>query len=228
MTADDVKPRAGAGAARCPAGPALHARPALRAMTIARTGRILIGGSAPDRQEGVTMHARARIAGHAVHPMLIVFPLGLLATSFLFDVVRIATGAPSFATASFYMIAAGVVGGLVAAAFGLADWLAVPVHTRARRVGAIHGIGNVVVVVLFVLSWGMRYADPADPGAAPVIVSLLGVLLALVTGWLGGELVERLSVGVDEGAHLDSTSSLSGRPATERWTPTRPLQPRKA
>jgi hypothetical protein len=38
------------------------------------------------------------------------------------------------------------------------------------------------------------------------------------TGWLGGELVDRLGVGVDRGAHLDAPSSLSGRPAAE--TPT--------
>jgi uncharacterized membrane protein len=173
------------------------------------------------------MHARAKIAGHAVHPMLIVFPLGLLATSFFFDLIRLAGGPPALGTASFYMIAAGIVGGLAAALFGLFDWLAVPENTRARRVGAIHGLGNVLVVGLFVVSWGMRYADPASPGGAPVVVSLVGVLLALVTGWLGGELVERLSVGVDEGAHLDAASSLSGRPATEREAPPRPLQPRK-
>lgn len=40
-------------------------------------------------------------------------------------------------------------------------------------------------------------------------------LLALVTGWLGGELVNRLGVGVDTGAHLDAPSSLSGHTSTE-------------
>jgi hypothetical protein len=39
------------------------------------------------------------------------------------------------------------------------------------------------------------------------------VSLAGVTGWLGGELVERLGVGVDAGANLDAPSSLSGKPA---------------
>jgi hypothetical protein len=39
------------------------------------------------------------------------------------------------------------------------------------------------------------------------------VVLSLVTAWLGGELVERLGVGVDEGAHLDAPNSLSGRAA---------------
>ena len=49
-------------------------------------------------------------------------------------------------------------------------------------------------------------------------LSLLGVGLAGLTGWLGGELVDRLGVGVDEGAHLDSPSALSGRPASEGST----------
>lgn len=174
------------------------------------------------------MHSTVKIAGHAVHPMLIVFPLGLLATSFVFDVLRQATGATGFATASYYMIPAGVIGGLAAAVFGLVDWLAIPEQTRARWIGAVHGIGNVIVTGLFILSWLLRRGDPLRPGTGPIVLSLIGVLLALVTGWLGGELVERLAVGVDAGAHLDSPSSLSGRPASEHAAPTRPLTPRKA
>jgi uncharacterized membrane protein len=159
--------------------------------------------------------------------MLVVFPLGLLATSFFFDIIRMAGGGERFGVASFYMIAAGVIGGLVAALFGLIDWLAIPANTRARQVGALHGIGNVVVVGLFILSWAARYSDPPHPGGGAFILSLLGVLLALVTGWLGGELVERLGIGVDEGAHADSPSSLSSEPATGRWTPSRRLAPRR-
>jgi uncharacterized membrane protein len=173
------------------------------------------------------MHARARLVGHAIHPMLVVFPLGLLATSLLFDVIRMAGGGDGFGTASFYMIAAGVIGGLVAAVFGLADWVAIPANTRARQLGALHGIGNVVVVVLFVLSWVVRLPDAAHPGSGAFVLSLAGVLLALITGWLGGELVERLGIGIDEGAHADSPSSLSDEPATGRWTPTRLLHPRR-
>ncbi len=174
------------------------------------------------------MDSRVKIAGHAVHPMLIVFPLGLLATSLVFDIIHAGTGTDGLALASFYMIPAGVIGGLAAALFGFIDWLAIPKRSRARWVGAVHGIGNVIVVALFVISWALRYGDPLHPGAASVVLSLIGVLLALVTGWLGGELVERLGIGVDDGAHPDATSSLSGRPASEKWSGNRPLVPRKA
>lgn len=158
------------------------------------------------------MESRVKILGHAIHPMLIVFPLGLLATSVIFDIVHLATGSAEWATAAFWNIAAGVVGGLLAAVFGLLDWLAVPGGTRAKTVGAWHGGGNVVVVVLFAVSWLLRLGDPGNPGIVPFILSVVAVLLASVTGWLGGELVERLGVGVDEGAHLDAPSSLAGPP----------------
>jgi uncharacterized membrane protein len=70
----------------------------------------------------------------------------------------------------------------------------------------------VVVVALFIVSWLLRMKTPAEPGAAALVLSGVAVGLALVTGWLGGELVDRLGVGVDPGAHLNSPSSLSGRP----------------
>jgi uncharacterized membrane protein len=45
---------------------------------------------------------------------------------------------------------------------------------------------------------------------AALVLSFAGAGLATLTGWLGGELVERLRVGVDEGAHVDAPNSLRG------------------
>ena len=161
------------------------------------------------------MDARAKLFGHPIHQMLIVFPLGLLATAVIFDIVWLVRDRPGWAAASYHMIAAGVVGGLAAAVFGFIDWLAIPSNTRAKSIGKIHGLGNVVVVVLFAASFYLRWtSDPLEPGTTAIVLGILGALLALYTGWLGGELVDRLSVGVDDGAHLDAPSSLSGRPAT--------------
>jgi len=117
-------------------------------------------------------------------------------------------------TASYYMIAAGVVTGLLAAVFGLIDFLKIPAGTRAKRVGRLHGGGNVVVVVLFAASWWLRRGAPVDPPTIAIVLAALGAGLATITGWLGGELVDRLGVGVDDGAHLDAPSSLSGQPAS--------------
>src|SRR5436309_3463722 len=51
---------------------------------------------------------------------------------------------------------------------------------------------------------------------APIVLWIAGVVLALGTSWPGGELVDRLRVGVGDGARLDAPSWLAGRPAGER------------
>ena len=164
------------------------------------------------------MESKAKLLGHPIHPMLIVFPLGLLATAVAFDIAALARNEASWYTISFWMIAAGIIGGLLAAVFGLVDWWAIPAGTRAKAIGLWHGGGNVVVVLLFAVSWFLRRPAPDQPPMSALVLSFLGVVLALVTGWLGGELVDRLGVGVDPGAHLDAPSSLSGRPARQHDT----------
>ncbi len=162
------------------------------------------------------MESRAKVLGHPVHPMLIVFPLGLLATAVIFDIIHLASGGLVWSAAGFYMIGAGIIGGLVAALFGLIDWMAIPKKSRARVVGAWHGIGNVVVVLLFIGSFAWRWSEPIFPATGAYILSFAGFCLALITGWLGGELVDRLGVGVDDGANANAPSSLRYRDATAR------------
>lgn len=157
------------------------------------------------------MESRAKLLGHPIHQMLIVFPLGLLAMAVIFDILAIGLGNGYWSEISYWMIAPGVITGLLAAPFGLIDWLAIPAGTRAKRIGAVHGAGNVVVVVMFALSWLMRAGAPGAPGVLALALSFCAGGLALFTGWLGGELVDRLAVGVDDGAHVDAPSSLTTR-----------------
>ena len=159
------------------------------------------------------MASQVKLFGHPIHQMLIVFPLGLLAMAVIFDVIRLVAGTP-LGLPAYYMIAAGVISGLVAAVFGFIDWLGIPSRTRAKSVGLWHAVGNVVVLVLFAASWWLRTGDSASPPMFAFILALIGAGLATVTGWLGGELVDRLGIGVDAGANANAPSSLSGRPAT--------------
>lgn len=156
------------------------------------------------------MESRVKLFGHPIHPMLVVFPLGLLGTAAMFDILFLATGSRVLATVSFYMIAAGVVGGLLAAIFGFIDWLAIPSNSRARSTGGWHGLGNVVIVGLFAVSWLIRGGnDDFLPNGLALILSFAGFALALITAWLGGELVYRLGVGVDPGANVNAPNSLT-------------------
>ena len=165
------------------------------------------------------MESKAKALGHPIHQMLIPFPFGLLATSVIFDIVYLIWSNPTMVTVSYWMMVAGIIGAIIAAPFGLIDWIAIPQGTRAKSVGLLHGLGNVVVLLLFLGSCWFRYSTPGNPPYVPstlaLILSFVGFALAGGTGWLGGELVDRLSVGVDDGANLNAPSSLSG-PATKR------------
>jgi uncharacterized membrane protein len=134
----------------------------------------------------------------------------------VFDLIRIFKGGGEWGEAAFYDIAVGIIVGLLAAIAGFIDWLAIPSGTRAKAVGLWHGGGNFVIVVLFIVSWLIRLPNPASPSAIAFVLALIAVLMALVTGWLGGELVERLRVGVDDGAGLDAPNSLTGKTARRR------------
>lgn len=163
------------------------------------------------------MESRVKFLGHPIHPSLIVLPIGLLSMAMLFDLLYVATGNGDLATFSYWALIAGIIGGLLAAVFGLLDWTNIPAGTRAKAIGLTHGIGNVVVVGLFTVSLALRWADPTFlPSLLPVLFSVGGAALALVTAWLGGELVYRLRVGVDDEAGLDAPSSLDPAPRRAR------------
>lgn len=166
------------------------------------------------------MESKTKVLGHPIHPMLIVFPLGLFISVVVFDIIYLISGNTVFPMISFYNIAFGVVGGLLAALFGFIDWLSLPGGTRAKSVGVFHGLGNALIVVLFVLSWLIR--NPASghiPSTLALVLSFAAILLGLITAWLGGELVDRLGVGVYPGANLNAPNSLSGAAASVTRSP---------
>ena len=171
------------------------------------------------KREGGVMESKAKALGHPIHQMLVPFPFGLLATAVIFDIIYLVWLGPTMVTVSYWMMTAGIIGALAAAPFGLIDWIAIPGGTRAKSIGLIHGLGNVVVLVLFLASCWIRYRSrgviPYEPSTPALVLSFAGFALAGITGWLGGELVDRLGVGVDDGANLNAPSSLSGS-ATRR------------
>lgn len=144
--------------------------------------------------------------------MLVVFPLGLLATSVAWDICRLATDSPRWGLISYWTIVAGVLGALLAAIPGFIDWMAIPRNTRARTVGLYHMVLNLVVLGLFVISLVARSSAPGGyemAGFGRMVWGWMGVALALVSAWLGGELIETLGISVDEKAHPNAPSSLS-------------------
>ena len=167
------------------------------------------------------MESKAQLFGHPVHQMLVVFPLGLLVTSVAFDLIHLFRDSTFAAWVAYALIAAGLIAGALAAPWGAIDWLAIPAGTRAKAIGAVHGGGNALVLLLFACSGWLRRELPHDAPALAYVLSFMGIALALVTAWLGGELVNRLGVGVSPHANLNARSSLDGpaEPAPEASAP---------
>lgn len=161
------------------------------------------------------MESKMKMLGHPMHPMLITFPVGLLATSLAFDIVYFVNGDRFWARAAFWLIASGLLVGLAAGLAGWADWWGIPANTRAKRIGLIHGLGNVAILAVFGASWFWRLLVSGSDNTDVIAIALsaAGVGMGAVTVWLGGELVDRLGVGVYPGANLDATNSLSAGPA---------------
>lgn len=147
------------------------------------------------------MRTRAKVAGDAVHPMLVVLPLGLFGISVVFDVLGLLTGQPPWARLASWNIGAGIVAAIVAGAFGLADLRVIPSGTRAARVGLAHGLLNVAVTGLFGVSLVLRALTPEpSPPTLALGLSIAALALALIAGRLGGELMDRLGAPLHAGA----------------------------
>lgn len=165
------------------------------------------------------MESRAKFLGHPIHQILIVFPLGLMSTTVVFDGIRLLTGQKKWSEASYKVLGAGLIGAMAAAPFGLIDWIAIPEGTRAKRIGALHGLGNLAVAGLFGASFLLRRGNPGKHAVAPFVLAAIGGALAGVTGWLGGELVDNLGIGVESGASANRPSPLGRDPIIDIHIP---------
>jgi uncharacterized membrane protein len=157
------------------------------------------------------VESRAQVLGHSLHQILIVFPLGLLTTSVGFDVAGLMTREARWPVMSYYMILVGLLGGVAAIVCGYIDYRAIPEHTRAKRIGRLHGWGGLAMMLFFAISVYLRSVDPSVLRPIALACSLAGLLLITITGWLGGELVSRMGIGVADHAHLNAPSSFSSR-----------------
>jgi uncharacterized membrane protein len=158
------------------------------------------------------METRARLFGHPIHQMLIPIPFGLIATGVVLDIISRFVRVDVLTVVSFWNLAIGIGMGLIAAIFGIIDWTGLPKHTRARRVGVFHATANVTVIVLLAIALsqraGERFFRLTD---IAFVLELVALAVVLIAGWLGGELVDRMGIGVAPEAHPNAPSALRKR-----------------
>jgi uncharacterized membrane protein len=146
--------------------------------------------------------------GHPIHPMLVTVPIGAWVASVIFDVVALASSEEeaTFAEGAYWLIGIGIVGALLAAVFGLVDLLGIARGTKAFKTGLVHMGINLTVVVVFVIDFVVRAAgDYEEATVGGFVLSLIGLTLLGISGYLGGQLAYSYGVRVaDEDAQAEA------------------------
>ena len=139
----------------------------------------------------------AVIGGHPIHPMLIPFPIACLVGAFVTDILYLNSSDHGFAVASHWLLGFGIGTALLAAIAGLTDYMG---DDRIRRLGVAlqHMLANVTAVVIAVINFAIRMDDPTNIGGLGVYLSGAVVLILIYSGWLGGHMVYRHRVAVQD------------------------------
>jgi uncharacterized membrane protein len=158
------------------------------------------------------MASPASFQKHPIHPMLVPFPIALWIFSFVCDLVyAFGWGGPIWNDMAFYTMAGGLLGALLAAVPGYLDFRSLS-DPAVRRIGRWHMLINLSVVVLFAINLWLRTVS-APVTAVPLVLSIVGITLLGVSGWLGGELVYVRGVAVEAQGRLSSEQKEKGRVA---------------
>lgn len=166
------------------------------------------------------MENKPKLFRHPIHALLIVIPQGLFVTAIIFDTVFLFVGDPALSAISFFSISFGILGAALAAAFGFIDWLEIPAKTHAKNLGIWHGVGSIVVVLLFAISCWLRTTTiEFIPSALALAFSYGAILLTALTAWLGDELVYCLDISMERNANWYGAKPVSsGRANTSGKT----------
>jgi uncharacterized membrane protein len=150
------------------------------------------------------MPSPASIGGHPIHPMIIPFPIALWVFSLVADIIYLWRGNPVWRDwVAFYTLLGGILGAAVAAVPGLIDWLSLK-DREVVKIANWHARLNVIALLVFAASFYLRTTEGAslvsDSYTVPIALSVLGVVLITISGWLGGEMVFKHGVAVSSGS----------------------------
>lgn len=130
-----------------------------------------------------------RMVGNPLHPLLASIPFTCFTGALLTDIAYWRSANMQWANFSAWLLAAGLFLALFAVIVGLIDFL---IDRRIRELGIvwIYAGGNALALVLAIVNSFIHSRD-AYTSVVPtgLILSALTVLIMLVTGWMGWELI---------------------------------------
>jgi uncharacterized membrane protein len=133
--------------------------------------------------------------------MLVALPIGLFVASFVFDLVNLWESRELWQTLAFYNMVGGLIGAGVAAIPGLIDYAQLK-DEKVLPLAHWHFGINVTLIGIYAANIWLRTASgkavSGDLNFIPFVISIIGQILLVVSGWLGGEMVYVHGVAVDK------------------------------
>lgn len=145
-------------------------------------------------------HLQGKSIGHPTHPLIVRFPAALLPTSLLFDLISVFIPSPVFTNVAYYTLIVGLIGAFIAMLFGLIDFIyEIPRGTRISLLAGVHGLLNATATILFLANFILRQSllGIATTPAALILLSIIGVSVMSVSGYIGGRLIFHYGFRVD-------------------------------
>src|SRR5437867_8762152 len=131
----------------------------------------------------------ALLAGHAQHPVLIHFPIGLFIASVVFDLLAVWRKQPILATVAYYNLLGAALTVPLAIATGLGAWRWQLEGATLKGNLQLHLICALTSALLIFFLYWMRSrlrAKGISPGLAYFALTLLALMVITLTGHLGG------------------------------------------
>jgi uncharacterized membrane protein len=141
------------------------------------------------------MESRLRIAGQAVQPILVAFPLGLFVMAVIFDVADLAGGPSILGSLGYWNVVAGLIAGGLAVLAGAIDLIFIK-RSLAKRIGVLRLLLNMATLILFAVILMVRVGEPErQVGGGLFLVELLALGVAGFGAWFAGSLANGRTPG---------------------------------
>src|SRR5437870_11354635 len=148
----------------------------------------------------ITDLLKGKWLGHPLHPMLVHVPMAVWPAALLFDLVSTTgIGGNAIVRTSFFAIGFGLAVALLAVPTGIVDWSGIRREKPAWKLGLWHMILNAVALLLFATNFTLRldtYREASSVSGAPLILSVAGTLVLIISAYLGGRMVYAYGINV--------------------------------
>lgn len=146
---------------------------------------------------------KSTVAGHPLHPMLIVAPAALIPFAFILDALHRSTDNDDYANAAYYSLAGGLIGGIAAGVAGAMDYATIEPETEVKRTANVHALLNGGALALTAANVALRRNEYKHTGGS-LALSALATLGVVVSGWFGARMV------YEQGVRVKGVSPIEG------------------